>query len=221
MKSNITQYEDGMSVTQSIENNDVTPFNDYVFLPLGDGRVLGDHVANLPLTDAQKKIIRRVQSRDLRVAKYVHEHAKNGKLLVEILGIKALQGYNIDLLSGRLYTPNGEPFDDYRINNARYVYPCVGSRPLHELVYFQYLMRFDQKLYDKVMANRGNYNIHHIDASKKTTLAGNSIFNLKLLPVKLHRTYESILKSLEKADKKGEWTTYQQWTPFSQGDKIA
>lgn len=79
-----------MKATQGIENNDITPFNDYVFLPLSDGRILGDHVANLPLSDADKNIIRRVQSRDLRVAKYVHQHAKNGKLLVKILGIKGV-----------------------------------------------------------------------------------------------------------------------------------
>lgn len=210
-----------MKATQGIENNDITPFNDYVFLPLSDGRILGDHVANLPLSDADKNIIRRVQSRDLRVAKYVHQHAKNGKLLVKILGIKALKGYSVNLLSGRLYDPNGELYDNYRTNNAHYISPRKGSKPLHELVYFQFLMRADQKLYDEVLANRGNYNIHHMDATKKTTLAGNSIFNLKLLPAKLHRAYESILKALEKADKKGEWTTYRRWTPFSQADKIA
>lgn len=55
-----------MKVVQNIENSEVNPFNDLISVELSDGRVLGDHISHLPLRDAQKEVIRQVESKDVR-----------------------------------------------------------------------------------------------------------------------------------------------------------
>lgn len=201
-----------MKVVQSIENNEVNPFNDLVSIELSDGRVLGDHIANLPLSEAQKEVIGQVEGKDVRVSKYVLLHANDGKLPLKIRTVKALKGYSVDIISAEIYMPDGELYDDYRINNSGYISPRTGSITLHELVYFEYLYRVNKALYEKIKADRSAYEIHHIQGWRKSRPEGNGLFNLRLLPKKLHYQYKNAVNTLERAYSKGQWQPLQWWT---------
>ena len=161
-----------MKVVQNIENSEVNPFNDLVSIELSDGRVLGDHISHLPLSEAQKEVIGQVEGKDVRVSKYVLLHANDGKLPLKIRTVKALKGYSIDVINAVIYTPDGKIYDDYRINNSGYISPRTGSITLHELVYFEYLYRVNKVLYEKVKANRSEYEIHLYKAGEKAGKRG-------------------------------------------------
>ena len=201
-----------MKVVQNIENSGVNPFNDLVSIELSDGRVLGDHVSHLPLRDAQKEVIRQVESKDVRVSKYVLLHANDGKLPLKIRTVKALKGYSIDIINAVIYTPDGKIYDNYRINNSGYMSPRTGSITLHELVYFEYLYRVNKVLYEKVKANRSDYEIHHIQGWMKSRQEGSGLFNLRLLPKKIHYQYKNAVNTLERAYSKGQWQPLVWWT---------
>lgn len=201
-----------MKVVQNIENSGVNPFNDLVSIELSDGRVLGDHVSHLPLRDAQKEVIRQVESKDVRVSKYVLLHANDSKLPLKIRTVKALKGYSIDIINAVIYTPDGKIYDNYRINNSGYMSPRTGSITLHELVYFEYLYRVNKVLYEKVKANRSDYEIHHIQGWMKSRQEGNGLFNLRLLPKKIHYQYKNAVNTLERAYSKGQWQPLVWWT---------
>lgn len=201
-----------MKVIQNLENSGVNPFNDLVSIELSDGRVLGDHIANLPLSEAQKEVIGQVEGKDVRVSKYVLLHANDGKLPLKIRTVKALKGYSIDVINAVIYTPDGKIYDDYRINNSGYISPRTGSITLHELVYFEYLYRVNKVLYEKVKANRSEYEIHHIQGWRKSRPEGNGLFNLRLLPKKIHYQYKNAVNTLERAYSKGQWQPLQWWT---------
>ena len=210
-----------MKVVQNIENSEVNPFNDLVSIELSDGRVLGDHISHLPLSEAQKEVIGQVEGKDVRVSKYVLLHANDGKLPLKIRTVKALKGYSIDVINAVIYTPDGKIYDDYRINNSGYISPRTGSVTLHELVYFEYLYRVNKVLYEKVKANRSEYEIHHIQGWRKSRQEGNGLFNLRLLPKKLHYQYKNAVNTLERAYSKGQWQPLQWWTsiPISKPNK--
>ena len=201
-----------MKVVQNIENSGVNPFNDLVSIELSDGRVLGDHVSHLPLRDAQKEVIRQVESKDVRVSKYVLLHANDSKLPLKIRTVKALKGYSIDIINAVIYTPDGKIYDNYRINNSGYMSPRTGSITLHELVYFEYLYRVNKVLYEKVKANRSDYEIHHIQGWMKSRQEGNGLFNLRLLPKKIHYQYKNAVNTLERAYSKEQWQPLVWWT---------
>ena len=201
-----------MKVVQKLENSEVNPFNDLVSIELSDGRVLGDHISHLPLGEAQKEVIRQVESKDIRVSKYVLLHANDGKLPLKIRTVKALKGYSIDVINAVIYTPNDKTYNDYRTNNRGYISPRIGSIALHELVYFEYLYRVNKSLYEKIKANRSDYEIHHIQGWRKSRQEGNGLLNLRLLPKKLHYQYKNAVNTLERAYSKGQWQPLQWWT---------
>lgn len=201
-----------MKVVQNIENSEVNLFNDLVSIELSDGRVLGDHISHLPLSEAQKEVIGQVEGKDVRVSKYVLLHANDGKLPLKIRTVKALKGYSIDVINAVIYTPDGKIYDDYRINNSGYISPRTGSITLHELVYFEYLYRVNKVLYEKVKANRSEYEIHHIQGWRKSRQEGNGLFNLRLLPKKIHYQYKNAVNTLERAYSKGQWQPLVWWT---------
>lgn len=201
-----------MKVVQKLENSEVNPFNDLVSIELSDGRVLGDHISHLPLGEAQKEVIRQVESKDIRVSKYVLLHANDGKLPLKIRTVKALKGYSIDVINAVIYTPNDKTYNDYRTNNSGYISPRIGSIALHELVYFEYLYRVNKSLYEKIKANRSDYEIHHIQGWRKSRQEGNGLLNLRLLPKKLHYQYKNAVNTLERAYSKGQWQPLQWWT---------
>ena len=201
-----------MKVVQNIENSEVNPFNDLVSIELSDGRVLGDHISHLPLSEAQKEVIGQVEGKDVRVSKYVLLHANDGKLPLKIRTVKALKGYSIDVINAVIYTPDGKIYDDYRINNSGYISPRTGSITLHELVYFEYLYRVNKVLYEKVKANRSEYEIHHIQGWRKSRQEWNGLFYLRSLPKKIHYQYKNAVNTLERAYSKGQWQPLQWWT---------
>lgn len=210
-----------VKVVQSIENSEVNPFNDLISVELSDGRVLGDHISHLPLGDAQKEVMRQVEGKDARVSKYVLLHADDGKLLLKIRTVKALKGYSIDIINAVIYTPDNKIYDNYRTNNSGYISPRTGSITLHELVYFEYLYRVNKVLYEKVKVNRSEYEIHHIQGWRKSRQEGNGLFNLRLLPKKLHYQYKNAVNMLERAYSNGKWKPLVWWTsiPRSRPDK--
>lgn len=201
-----------MKTVQSIDNNEISQFNDWVNVELSDGRVVGDHLDNLPLSEDQKDVIRQLQGKDVRVSRYVLMNASDGKLLLEVKTVKVLKGYSIDILNADLYTPDGKLYEDYRTNSGGYLSPRVGSTPLHELVLFEYLYRTNKKLYDDVKLNRGDYEIHHLNPWKKSRKEGNTIYNLRLLPKSLHRRYTFIVNEMERSYSNGDWKPSQWWT---------
>ncbi|MFR0512985.1 hypothetical protein ACLUXW_07885 [Limosilactobacillus reuteri subsp. suis] len=201
-----------MKVVKTTSNSEVQPFNDWVNITLSDGRVLGDHISHLPIGDAQKEVMRQVESKDTRVSKYVLLHANDGKLPLKIRTVKALKGYSIDIINAVIYTPDGKIYDNYRTNNSGYISPRIGSIALHELVYFEYLYRVNKALYEKVKANRSDYEIHHIQGWKKRRQEGNGLFNLRLLPKNLHYQYKNAVNMLERAYSNGKWKPLVWWT---------
>lgn len=156
--------------------------------------------------------MRQVESKDTRVSKYVLLHANDGKLPLKIRTVKALKGYSIDIINAVIYTLDGKIYDNYRTNNSGYISPRIGSIALHELVYFEYLYRVNKALYEKVKANRSEYEIHHIQGWRKSRQEGNGLFNLRLLPKKIHYQYKNAVNTLERAYSKGQWQPLVWWT---------
>ena len=189
------------------------PFSHHVPMDLRGGVRTYVDVDQLPLSDKRKRLVLSVQGLDVKKEAYTlaHHKDKQGRLLITIKDLgKELDGLRVDLLSGKVYDKNGrhEIKLTYHRNKAgQPMYLRVsGSRiDLHRVVALTWLRISGQyELYRKALAKPSAYPAHHREPWLKLTQKGNNVFNVGVLPVKVHYQYESIVTQLSAKYKRGE-----------------
>lgn len=191
------------------------PYSHHVPMDLRGGIRTVVDVDRLPLSDKQKRLVLSVQGLDTKKERYCLAHHKDsqGRLLITIKDMgEELDGLRVDLLSGKVYDESGrhEIKLTYHRNKAgQPMYLRVsGSRiDLHRIVALTWLRISGQTtLYKKALANPGAYPAHHREPWLKLSQRGNNVFNVMILPAKVHYQYESILTQLAAKYRRGEVT---------------
>lgn len=188
------------------------PFSHHVPMDLRGGVRTYVDVDQLPLSDKQKRLVLRVQGLDTKKERYclAHHKDKQGRLLITIKDMGKLDGYRVDLLSGKVYDASGrhEVKPTYHRNKAgqpMYLRASGSRIDLHRVVALTWLRVSGQlSLLDRAMKNPSAYPAHHREPWLKLESKGNNIFNVEILPVKVHRRYESVVTQLAAKYKRGE-----------------
>lgn len=129
------------------------------------------------------------QNKDVKTWLITHKHK------VKIKTEPRFEGYTVDLDSGIVYDPNDNEFDGFKLLNSGYL--ASNGLTLHELVMKEYLYRTNKTKLKKLINNRDQYEIHHIDGKIKGTKKGNSMEKLALLTAKEHHEITSLEKKLK------------------------
>lgn len=186
------------------------PFSHHVPMDLRGGIRTVVDVDTLPLSDKQKALVLSVQGLDTKKERYCLAHHKDsqGRLMIKLKDMGTLSGYRLDLLSGKIYDPSGrhEVKPSYHYSKAgEPMYLRVKGKDLHRIVALTWLRISGQyELYRKALAKPKDYPAHHREPWLKLSQKGNNIFNVGILPVKVHRRYESIVTQLAAKYKHGE-----------------
>lgn len=191
---------------------DVTeyPFSHHVPMDLRGGVRTYVDVDRLPLSEKYKALVLSVQGLDTKKERYCLSHHKDelGRLLITIKDMGKLDGYLVDLMTGKVYDASGrhEVKPGYHYSKAgEPMYLRVKGKDLHRIVALTWLRISGQTtLYKKALANPSAYPAHHREPWLKLTQKGNNIFNVEILPVKVHRRYESVVAQLAAKYKHGE-----------------
>lgn len=193
----------------SMDRNEL-PFSHHVPMDLRDGVRTYVDVDRLPLSDKQKRLVLSVQGLDTRKERYCLAHHKDklGRLLITIKDMGTLSGYRVDLLTGKVYDASGrhEVKPGYHYSKAgEPMYLRVKGKDLHRVVALTWLRISGQTtLYKKALAKPKDYPAHHREPWLKLSQKGNNIFNVGILPVTVHRRYESVVAQLAAKYKRGE-----------------
>lgn len=186
------------------------PFSHHVPMDLRGGVKTFVDVDTLPLSDTQKRLVLSVQGLDTMKEQYclAHHKDKQGRLLITIKDMGTLDGYRVDLLSGKVYDASGrhEVKPGYHRNRSgEPMYLRVKGKDLHRIVALTWLRLSGQlSLLDQAMENPSAYPAHHREPWLKLTQKGNNVFNVMILPVKVHHQYESIVTQLAAKYRRGE-----------------
>lgn len=129
------------------------------------------------------------QNEDVKT--WLSEHKTKVKIKTE----PRFEGYTVDLGTGIVYDPNDNEFDGFKPLNSGYL--ASNGLTLHELVMKEYLYRTNKTKLKKLINSRDQYEIHHINGTKKGTKKGNSMTNLALLTAKEHHEITSLEKKLK------------------------
>lgn len=125
------------------------------------------------------------------VKTWLSEHKHKVKIKTE----PRFEGYSVDLASGIVFDPNDNEYDGFKLLNSGYL--ASNGLTLHELVMKEYLYRTNKNKLKKLINQRDQYEIHHINGTKKGTKKGNSMDNLTLLTAKEHHEITSLEKKLK------------------------
>ncbi|MGQ3491332.1 HNH endonuclease signature motif containing protein (plasmid) [Limosilactobacillus mucosae] len=125
------------------------------------------------------------------VKTWLDEHKTKVKIKTE----PRFEGYTVDLGTGIVCDPNDNEFDGFKLLNSGYL--ASNGLTLHELVMKEYLYRTNKNKLKKLINQRDQYEIHHIDGTEKGTKKGNSMTNLALLTAKEHHEITSLEKKLK------------------------
>ena len=187
------------------------PFAHHVPMDLRGGVKTFVDADTLPLSDKQKALVLSVQGLDTMKERYclAHHKDKQGRLLITIKDMgKELDGLRVDLLSGKVYDKSGrhEVKPGYHYSKAgEPMYLRIKGKDLHRIIALTWLRVSGQyELYRKALANASAYPAHHREPWLKLTQKGNNVFNVEILPVKVHRRYESVVTQLAAKYKRGE-----------------
>lgn len=189
---------------------DKYPFSHHVPMDLHGGVRTFVDVDQLPLSDKHKALVLSVQGLDTTKERYCLAHHKDsqGRLMIKLKDMGTLSGYRVDLLSGKIYDTSGrhEVKPGYHYSKAgEPMYLRVKGKDLHRIVALTWLRISGQTtLYRKALAKPKDYPAHHREPWLKLSQKGNNIFNVGILPVKVHRRYESIVTQLAAKYKHGE-----------------
>lgn len=129
------------------------------------------------------------QNEDVKT--WLSEHKTKVKIKTE----PRYEGYSVDLGTGIVCDPNDNEFDGFKLLNSGYL--ASNGLTLHELVMKEYLYRTNKNKLKKLIDQRDQYEIHHINGAKKGTKKGNSMTNLALLTAKEHHEITSLEKKLK------------------------
>lgn len=186
------------------------PYSHHVPMDLRGGVRTYVDVDQLPLSDKQKRLVLAVQGLDTKKERYclAHHKDKQGRVLVAIKGLGKLDGYRLDLLSGKVYDASGrhEVKPGYHYDkHGNKDYLMVKGVGLHRIIALTWLRLSGQlSLLNQAMENPSAYPAHHREPWLKLTQKGNNVFNVTILPVKVHHQYESIVTQLSAKYKRGE-----------------
>lgn len=186
------------------------PFSHHVPMDLRGGVRTFVDVDRLPISEKYKALVLSVQGLDTKKERYCLAHHKDelGRLLITIKDMGKLDGYRVDLMSGKVYDASGrhEVKPSYHYSKAgEPMYLRVKGKDLHRIVALTWLRISGQyELYRKALAKPKDYPAHHREPWLKLSQKGNNIFNVGILPVKVHRRYESIVTQLAAKYKHGE-----------------
>ena len=185
------------------------PYSHHVPMDLRGGVRTFVDVDQLPLSDKHKALVLSVQGLDTKKERYCLAHHKDsqGRLMIKLKDMGKLDGYRVDLLTGKVYDASGkEVKPGYHYSKAgEPMYLRVKGKDLHRIVALTWLRISGQTtLYKKALANPSAYPAHHREPWLKLTQKGNNIFNVEILPVKVHRRYESVVTQLAAKYKHGE-----------------
>lgn len=186
------------------------PFSHHVPMDLRGGVRTYVDVDTLPLSDKQKRLVLRVQGQDTKKERYclAHHKDKQGRLLITIKDMGKLDGYRVDLMSGKVYDASGrhEVKPGYHYDkHGNKDYLMVKGVGLHRLIALTWLRVSGQlSLLDRAMKNPSAYPAHHREPWLKLETKGNNVFNVEILPVKVHQRYESIVAQLAAKYRRGE-----------------
>lgn len=186
------------------------PFSHHVPMDLRGGVRTFVDVDQLPLSDKHKALVLSVQGLDTKKERYCLAHHKDsqGRLLIKLKDMGTLSGYRVDLLTGKVYDASGrhEVKPSYHYSKAgEPMYLRVKGKDLHRIVALTWLRISGQTtLYKKALAKPKDYPAHHREPWLKLSQKGNNIFNVGILPVKVHRRYESVVTQLAAKYKHGE-----------------
>ena len=189
---------------------DEYPFSHHVPMDLRGGVRTFVDVDQLPLSDKHKALVLSVQGLDTKKERYCLAHHKDsqGRLLIKLKDMGTLSGYRVDLLTGKVYDASGrhEVKPSYHYSKAgEPMYLRVKGKDLHRIVALTWLRISGQTtLYKKALAKPKDYPAHHREPWLKLSQKGNNIFNVGILPVKVHRRYESVVTQLAAKYKHGE-----------------
>lgn len=125
------------------------------------------------------------------VKTWLSEHKHKVKIKTE----PRYEGYSVDLGTGIVFDPDNNEYDGFKLLNSGYL--ASNGLTLHELVMKEYLYRTNKNKLKKLIDQRDQYEIHHIDGTKKGTKKGNSVDNLALLTAKEHHEITSFEKKLK------------------------
>ena len=125
------------------------------------------------------------------VKTWLSEHKTKVKIKTE----PRYEGYSVDLASGIVFDPNDNEYEGFKLLNSGYL--ASNGLTLHELVMKEYLYRTNKNKLKKLINSRDQYEIHHINGTKKGTKKGNSMDNLALLTAKEHHETTSLEKKLK------------------------
>lgn len=169
------------------------PFSYHVPMDLRSGVRTYVDVDRLPLSDKQKRLVLRVQGADAKKEACILAHRKDryGRLMITIKGIGKLDGYKLDLLTAKIYDKSGkEVKPTYHQTNGKRDYLMIGKIGLHRLVALTWLRLSGQlSLLDQAMENPSAYPAHHREPWLKLSQRGNNVFNVEILPAKVHYQY--------------------------------
>lgn len=129
------------------------------------------------------------QNEDVKT--WLDEHKTKVKVKTE----PRFEGYTVDLDTGIVYDPNDNEFNGFKLLNSGYL--ASNGLTLHELVMKEYLYRTSKTKLKKLINQRDQYEIHHINGTEKGTKKGNSMTNLALLTAKEHHEITSLEKKLK------------------------
>ena len=186
------------------------PFSHHVPMDLRGGVRTFVDVDRLPISEKYKALVLSVQGLDTKKERYCLAHHKDsqGRLMIKLKDMGTLSGYRVDLLSGKVYDASGrhEVKPSYHYSKAgEPMYLGVKGKDLHRVVALTWLRISGQyELYRKALAKPKDYPAHHREPWLKLSQKGNNIFNVGILPVKVHRRYESIVTQLAAKYKHGE-----------------
>lgn len=186
------------------------PFSHHVPMDLRGGVRTYVDVDQLPLSDKQKRLVLAVQGLDTKKERYclAHHKDKQGRVLVAIKGLGKLDGYRLDLLSGKVYDASGrhEVKPGYHYDkHGNKDYLMVKGVGLHRIIALTWLRLSGQlSLLNQAMENPSAYPAHHREPWLKLTQKGNNVFNVMILPAKVHHQYESIVTQLSAKYRRGE-----------------
>ena len=186
------------------------PFSHHVPMDLRGGVRTFVDVDRLPISEKHKALVLSVQGLDTKKERYCLAHHKDelGRLMIKLKDMGTLSGYHVDLLSGKVYDASGrhEVKPGYHYDEAgEPMYLRLKGRDLHRIVALTWLRISGQyELYRKALAKPKDYPAHHREPWLKLTQKGNNIFNVEILPVKVHRRYESVVTQLAAKYRRGE-----------------
>lgn len=129
------------------------------------------------------------QNKDVKT--WLSEHKHKVKIKTE----PRFEGYSVNLGTGIVCDPNDNEYDGFKLLNSGYL--ASNGLTLHELVMKEYLYRTNKSKLKKLINQRDQYEIHHIDGTEKGTKKGNSMTNLALLTAKEHHEITSLEKKLK------------------------